>query len=128
MTQPIKVMQIIARLNIGGAAVYVIQLASHLESLGYECQLVCGQVGKDEGDMRYLADERQVPLTIIPTLGREISPISDLLTIFRLWRLIRREKPQIVHTHTAKAGLVGRLAAMLACLPAIVPTFHGQRL
>src|SRR5258706_11771862 len=128
MTKSVKVMHIIARLNIGGAAIYVIQLTAHLNALGlgYDSQLVCGQVGKDEGDMRYLADDRHLPLTIIPTLGREISLIGALRTIFELWRLIRREKPQIGHTHTAKAGLVGRIAAWLAGVPVIVHTFHGH--
>src|SRR5437762_906995 len=102
--KPIKVMHIIARLNIGGAAVYVIQLAAHLNEAGYESQVVCGQVGKAEGDMRYIADAKQLPLTIVPSLGREISLTGDLVTVYRLWRLIRRERPDVVHTHTAKAG------------------------
>src|SRR5262245_51671733 len=80
--RPIKVMHIIARLNIGGAALYVIELVSRLKEAGYDSQLVCGLVGKDEGDMRYIADEKQLPVTIIASLGREISPIGDLLTIY----------------------------------------------
>src|SRR5437762_5148899 len=112
-SQPIKVMHIIARLNIGGAALYVIQLTSFLGAPEFESQLVCGMVGKDEGDMRYVADARGVPVTVIPSLGREISPIGDLATVYRLWRLMRRERPDVVHTHTAKAGLVGRVAARL---------------
>jgi glycosyltransferase involved in cell wall biosynthesis len=126
MTRPIKVMHIIARLNIGGAALYVIELVSRLKEAGYDSQLVCGLVGKDEGDMRYIADEKHLPVTVIASLGREISPIGDLLTIYRLWRLIRRERPDIVHTHTAKAGLVGRIAAWLSGVPVIVHTFHGH--
>ncbi|MEP7287488.1 MAG: glycosyltransferase family 4 protein [Chloroflexota bacterium] len=126
MTRPIKVMHIIARLNIGGAAIYVIQLAAHLNEAGYQSQLVCGQVGKAEGDMRYIADDKLLPLTIVPSLGREISLTGDLVTVYRLWRLIRRERPDIVHTHTAKAGFVGRLAAWLAGVPVIVHTFHGH--
>ncbi len=121
-----KVMHVIARLNVGGAARYVIELLSHLKALGYETQLVCGVVGKHEGDMRYLADEYGLDVTIIPSLGREISPVGDILTIYRLWRLIRREKPDIVHTHTAKAGLVGRVAARLCRVPVVVHTFHGH--
>src|ERR1041385_8981651 len=121
-----KVMHIIARLNIGGAAIYVIELVSGLKDAGYDSQLVCGTVSKDEGDMRYIADEKHLPVSIIDSLGREISPVSDLLTIYRLWWLIRREKPDIVHTHTAKAGLVGRIAAWLSGVPVIVHTFHGH--
>ncbi len=126
MKRPIKVMHIIARLNIGGAAVYVIELVEQLNDLGYDAQLICGVVGKDEGDMRYIADERHVAVTILPRLGREISFVGDLTTVFRLWRLIRRERPDVVHTHTAKAGLVGRLAAWLSGVPVIVHTFHGH--
>ena len=126
MNRPIKVMHIIARLNIGGAALYVIELVSRLEQAGYDSQLVCGVVGKDEGDMRHIADEKHVPVTMIASLGREISPIGDLMTIYRLWRLIRRERPDVVHTHTAKAGLVGRIAAWLSGVPVIVHTFHGH--
>jgi glycosyltransferase involved in cell wall biosynthesis len=124
--RPIKVMHIIARLNIGGAAIYVIQLAAALNHAGCEAQLVCGVVGKTEGDMRYIADEQGLPLTIIPSLGREISPTGDLITLWRLWQLIRRERPDIVHTHTAKAGFVGRVAAWLAGVPIIIHTFHGH--
>src|SRR5690348_10451274 len=125
-SRPLKVMHIIARLNIGGAAIYVIQLAAALNKSGCETQLVCGVVSKTEGDMGYIADQHGLPLTIIPSLGREISPVGDLMTLWRLWQLIRRERPDIVHTHTAKAGFVGRLAARLAGVPVIVHTFHGH--
>jgi glycosyltransferase involved in cell wall biosynthesis len=124
--QPIKVMHVIARLNIGGAALYVIQLTSSLAEPGYRSQLVCGLVGKSEGDMQYVADAKHSPVTIMPSLGREISPVGDLATVYKLWRLMRRERPDVVHTHTAKAGFVGRLAAWLAGVPVIVHTFHGH--
>lgn len=126
MAQPIKVMHIIARLNIGGAAIYVIQVTAALGAPDYRSQLVCGVVGQSEGDMRYLADEKHLPVTVIPSLGREISPLGDLVTIYELTRLIRREKPDIVHTHTAKAGFVGRIAAWLAGVPIILHTYHGH--
>jgi glycosyltransferase involved in cell wall biosynthesis len=125
-TRPIKVMHIIARLNIGGAAVYVIELVEQLNALGYDARLICGMVGTSEGDMRYIADERHVPVQVLPRLGREISFLGDLSTVFQLWRLMRRERPDIVHTHTAKAGLVGRFAAWLSGVPVIVHTFHGH--
>src|SRR5579871_5959239 len=91
--RPLKVMHVIARLNIGGPAIYVIQLVDNLNANGCQAQIVCGTVGKDEGDMRYLADEKHLALITIPSLGREISPISDLATTYRLWRLMRRECP-----------------------------------
>src|SRR5882724_5889503 len=126
MNRPIKVMHIIARLNIGGAALYVIELVSRLKDAGYDSQLVCGVVGKNEGDMRYIADAQHLPITVIPSLGREISFLGDLKTIYQLWQLMRRERPNIVHTHTAKAGLVGRIAAWMCGVPVIVHTFHGH--
>jgi len=126
MTRPIKVLHIAARLNIGGVAIYVIQLTAYLNTPAFQSQLVCGVVGASEGDMRYLADEKGVPVTVIPSLGREISPIRDIATIVQLWRLIRRERPDVVHTHTAKAGFVGRVAAWLAGVPVIVHTYHGH--
>ena len=119
-------MHIIARLNIGGAALYVIELIDRMNSSGYEGRLVCGTVGRAEGDMRYLADQKGVAVTVIPSLGREISPVSDLKTIVELYSLIRREKPDIVHTHSAKAGFVGRIAAWLAGVPVILHLFHGH--
>ncbi|MCC7447255.1 MAG: glycosyltransferase family 4 protein [Anaerolineae bacterium] len=126
MTRPIKVMHIAARLNIGGVAIYVIQLTAYLTTPAFQSQLVCGVVGASEGDMRYLADEKGILVTVIPSLGREISPIRDIATIVQLWRLIRRERPDVVHTHTAKAGFVGRVAAWLAGVPVIVHTYHGH--
>ena len=122
----IKVMHLIARLNVGGAALYVIELIDHLNQSGCQGQLLCGVVGKAEGDMQYESDQRGLSVTIIPSLGREISLMSDLKTVYTLWRLMRRERPDIVHTHTAKAGFVGRLAARLAGIPVVIHFFNGH--
>ena len=120
--ETIRVTRIIARLNVGGPAIHVTLLARHMEHVQH--LLVFGTIGAEEGDMSYMAsDVRQV---IIPELGREISPLRDLWVLFKLVRLLRRERPQIVHTHTAKAGLLGRLAAWLARVPVCVHTFHGH--
>src|SRR5262245_32223182 len=119
-------MHIIARLNIGGAAPYVILLTASLGPPDFESGLVCGVVSKTEGDMRYLADEQGVAVTVLPGMGREISPLRDLGTLYSLWRLIRQQRPDVVHTHTAKAGFVGRVAAWLARTPVIMHTFHGH--
>lgn len=124
--RPIKIMQIIARLNIGGPAVHVILLAEHFKAPAYESLLVCGQIDPTEGDMRYLADAKGIQPVIIPQLGRNISFLRDGYTIWQLYRLIRQHRPDIVHTHTAKAGFVGRLAAWLAGVPVRLHTFHGH--
>lgn len=126
LSRPIRVMRIIARLNIGGPAVHVILLTERLGPPHFESTLVCGQIGPQEGDMAYLADQRGVRPIYVAELGRDLSPLRDLLTLFKLWRLMRQFKPDVVHTHTAKAGFVGRAAAWLARVPVRVHTFHGH--
>ncbi len=120
-----KVVRIIARLNVGGPARHTILLAHGLEP-EYETVLVSGLETAAEGNMLFLADRLGVPVVRIAELGREINLVGDIIALARLCALIRREKPDIVHTHTAKAGLVGRLAAWLCGVPVIVHTFHGN--
>lgn len=124
--RPIRVLHLIARLNVGGAALHVMLLASHLSPPDFESRIVCGVVSPDEADMGYVAAKKGVPVTIIKELGRELSLRGDLRTLYLLWRLIRREQPDVVHTNTAKAGFVGRIAARLAGVPVVTHTFHGH--
>lgn len=124
--RPIRVMRIIARLNVGGPALHVTLLTGRLGPPEFESTLVCGRIGPGEGDMAYLATERGIAPIIVPELGRELSPLRDVVTLFKLWRLMRRLKPDVVHTHTAKAGFVGRWAAWLARAPVRVHTYHGH--
>jgi glycosyltransferase involved in cell wall biosynthesis len=126
MSQPIRVMRIIARLNIGGPAIHVTLLTARMNAPEYDSTLVCGMVEDNEGDMQYFAASRGVTPVIIPNLGRGLHPLRDLRTIWQLYKLMRRVKPDVVHTHTAKAGFVGRIAAKLAGVPVIVHTFHGH--
>ncbi len=123
---PIRLVRIIARLNIGGPTIHVTLLTQKLSAPDYESYLVCGTVGEDEGDMAYYAQQHGVTPIYLPTLGRAIHPLRDLHTTWALWRLLRRIKPQVVHTHTMKAGFVGRLAARLAGVPVVVHTMHGH--
>jgi glycosyltransferase involved in cell wall biosynthesis len=114
---------------MGGPALHVSYLAAGLRERGYETMLVSGSVGQGEQSMAYVAEELGVAVTTIPHLHREISPVRDLLATIRLARIIRTERPTILHTHTAKAGAVGRIAALLAGRrrpPIIVHTFHGH--
>jgi glycosyltransferase involved in cell wall biosynthesis len=124
--RPIRVMNIIARLNIGGPAIHVTMLTEKLGPPEYESVLVCGTITPGEGDMLYIAKQHQINPITIPDLGRELHPLRDLITLWKLYRLIREWKPDVVHTHTAKAGFVGRVAAWLAGVPVIVHTFHGH--
>jgi glycosyltransferase involved in cell wall biosynthesis len=124
--RPIRVMNIIARLNIGGPAVAVTMLTKKLGSPDYESTLVCGTIEPGEGDMTYYARQHGVEPIIIAELGRSLNPLRDLATLRKVYRLIKDLQPDVVHTHAAKAGFVGRLAAKLAGVPVIIHTFHGH--
>jgi glycosyltransferase involved in cell wall biosynthesis len=120
---------VIARLNMGGPALHVAYLTAGLRDRGYDTTLVAGTLARGEDSMAFVAEDRAVEVVTIPELGREISLLRDVLATVRLARLIRRERPQILHTHTAKAGTVGRVAALLAGSarpPIVVHTFHGH--
>ncbi|MFN2405184.1 MAG: glycosyltransferase [Pyrinomonadaceae bacterium] len=110
--QHTRVVRIIARLNVGGPAKHVVWLTSGLEDAGYRSLLVAGTVPEGEEDMSYFADEAGVKPLYIPEMSREIS-LKDAVTTWKLFRLLLRERPDIVHTHTAKAGTVGRVAGFL---------------
>jgi glycosyltransferase involved in cell wall biosynthesis len=107
----------------------VAYLSAGLEERGYQTTLVAGSLGKGEGSMAYVAEQKGVEIVTVPELSREISPLHDLRAAQRLAALIRSTRPHILHTHTAKAGAVGRTAAMLAGdarPPIVVHTFHGH--
>jgi len=126
--QPAKVMQIIARMNVGGPAILVADLIRNLDSSRFETRLVTGYCDENESD--YL-DEVAIDIEAIriPGLGRSISIGKDLKAFFLLLREIRRFKPDVVHTHTAKAGVLGRVATFLARPTAKrIHTFHGHLL
>jgi glycosyltransferase involved in cell wall biosynthesis len=126
MPDPIRVMRIITRLNIGGPAQHVVLLTAALNDADFQSTLVTGLVGAEEGDMTDYARAHGVEPVVIPWIGREISPKDDLRALLALRRLMARERPDVVHTHTAKAGWLGRLAAYTSGVPAIVHTFHGH--
>ncbi len=122
----VRVLRIFSRLNIGGPSLHVILLSSGLRPLGYETRLVVGRESPREGNMLALAASKNVLCERMAGLGREIVPLQDLRALVGLTRLMRRWRPEVVHTHTAKAGLLGRLAARAAGVPTIVHTYHGH--
>jgi len=122
----IRILRVIARLNTGGPATHVILLNSGLDRKRFISYLATGSVSKGEKDMTPDARRAGVEPFIIPELRREISLKDDLKAFFKIYRLMRDIKPDIVHTHTAKAGVLGRIAAMFVKAPIKIHTFHGH--
>ena len=122
----VKVLRLFSRLNIGGPSLHVILLNAGLDARGYDTQLVIGLETEREGNLLDLAERKGVSYRRLAALGREIRPLGDMAALWILYRMMRELRPTIVHTHTAKAGVVGRLAARLARVPLVVHTFHGH--
>jgi glycosyltransferase involved in cell wall biosynthesis len=123
--RPIRVMQVLTRLGAGGPPVHVLCLNHEMHRYGFEMLLITGSCAKGELDMEYLVQE-ETRVQYIPEMQREVSLSSDLVALWRLFRAMKEFRPDIVHTHTAKAGALGRIAARLAGVPACVHTFHGH--
>jgi glycosyltransferase involved in cell wall biosynthesis len=133
----IRVVRVIDRLNIGGPAKHVVWLTAGLNENEFENTLITGTVPPGEGDMSYFAEDCEVKPIVISEMSRELS-VRDLLVIMKLFLRFLKLKPQIIHTHKAKAGAVGRAAGMLykwltpsalllrprRC--SIVHTYHGH--
>jgi glycosyltransferase involved in cell wall biosynthesis len=131
-SKAVRILRVITRLNVGGPSIQAIELSTRLDARGYRTRLAFGQLGAGEGDMRYLltpaADARQ-----IETLRRPIAPLDDAQAFARVLAMMREFRPHIVHTHMAKAGTVGRLAAAAYNRIAgrnararVVHTYHGH--
>lgn len=116
-----KILFVITRGDLlGGAQVHVKDLARAAQQDGYQCLVACGQ----KGIFTDLLENQQTPWVALPALQRSINPLSDIKAIIQLSRIIRKESPTLVSCHTAKAGLVGRIAAFHCGVPAIF-TAHG---
>ena len=127
--EPVRILRLIARLNMGGPALHVAYLTRGLDERGYVTTLGAGSLGRGEGSMAFVAEELGVDVVTIPQLHREVSPVLDPISARRIAQLIREVRAHILHTHTAKAGAVGRTAALLAGdarPPIVVHTFHGH--
>ncbi|MBK6880110.1 MAG: glycosyltransferase family 4 protein [Elusimicrobia bacterium] len=117
----IKVVHIITRLELGGAQQNTLFTAEHLDPARFEVVLLAGQGGV------LAAAPQGKPYRFVRVFGlvRSVRPWSDLLALWHLWVLLRRERPDIVHTHSSKAGILGRTAAAAARVPIVIHTFHG---
>jgi glycosyltransferase involved in cell wall biosynthesis len=123
----IRVLQIVARLNVGGPAALANVVSDGLDPERFDQRLLAGTVGADEEDyVRLRAPD--LPVLTVPGLRRDLHPWADARALARLTQAIRRFRPDIVHTHTAKAGTLGRLGAWLSRVPVTVHTFHGHLL
>jgi glycosyltransferase involved in cell wall biosynthesis len=117
-----KIVRVIARLNIGGPARNAVFLTEGFSST----VLVCGEVDNTEGNMMYLAQQKGIRPIIVKELARKISWKDDWIAFWKIYKIIRREKPDIIHTHTAKAGTLGRFAGILYGKAILIHTFHGH--
>ena len=107
-----RVLRLITRLNIGGPSIQAITLSDLLTPRGFTTRLVHGSLGEGEGDMSYLLSP-STTAEHLPSLRRELSPANDYAAFTRVSAILREFRPQIVHTHMAKAGAIGRAAAVL---------------
>ena len=123
----IKILRVIARMNVGGPAIHVVNLTAGLDPARFDSILVTGTENPGEGSLLDLALARGIEPVVIPEIvGQATLKPRDWKALVALYRLMRRERPHIVHTHAAKPGVLGRLAARLAGVPVVVHTFHGH--
>lgn len=125
VSSSIRVLRVLSRMNCGGPSRHVINLTACLQKYGYETRLLVGIPESAEGSMLDLAHGYGVDPAIVARLDRPVMPLSDFAAFQQIVREIRSFRPHIVHTHTTKAGILGRLAAVLCGVPAIFHTYHG---
>jgi glycosyltransferase involved in cell wall biosynthesis len=124
-----RIVHVIARLNVGGAALHVLQLAREQQRRGHDVLVVAGTLAEGEESMEYVADELGVHVLKLPALQRPLSLRADSEAIRRLVGILRTRRPDVLHTHTAKAGATGRIAALMSGSgrpKTVVHTYHGH--
>ncbi len=120
-----RVLRIINRLNLGGPTYNAAYLTKYMEPQ-YETLLVSGMKEESEESSEYIVENLGIKPVYMPDMYRELNPFKDYKSYYRLRKLIDDYKPNVVHTHAAKAGAVGRLAAIHSGVKVIVHTFHGH--
>lgn len=119
---PLKVVHVVTRLDMGGAQQNTLHTVRCLDPRRFEPLLVCGEGGYLDEEVRRDGGVRTI---FLDSLVREIAPLHDILALLELRRLFAVERPDVVHTHSSKAGIIARLAAALSGVPVIVHTYHG---
>jgi len=117
----IKVAHIITRLELGGAQQNTLYTVENLDKDKFDVTLICGKGGLLDEEV----DKTGVKVVFIPSLRRKIAPWFDIIAFLKLWRICKKENFTVVHTHSSKAGVLGRWAARLADVPVIIHTVHG---
>jgi len=123
-----KILRIITRLNIGGPTQHVLFVTRDMQGKNFETKLITGFCERQEGDMSYLAKEFNVEPIFVKEMSRAPHLLKDFRAFLKLYSILKKEKPDIVHTHTAKAGALGRMASILSGTGIRVHTFHGHSL
>lgn len=126
MSRPIRVLHVITRFIVGGAQEAVLYLAiGQQRKPGYDVTILAGVDGGAEGDLHDAAREAGIRLVLLPTMVRPIRPLLDIRAFLWMVAFMRRERFDIVHTHSSKAGILGRPAARVAGVPIVVHTLHS---
>ncbi|MFO7869187.1 MAG: glycosyltransferase [Bacteroidales bacterium] len=120
-----KILRIHNRFNVGGPTYNVAYLSKFLSD-EYETKLIGGLRDASEASSEYILDKLEIPYTVIPEMRRSINPFQDVFALWQIIKIIHKYKPDIVHTHAAKAGTLGRFAAFVCRVPIVVHTFHGH--
>jgi glycosyltransferase involved in cell wall biosynthesis len=123
--RPLRVLHVITRMILGGAQETALLSCALVDPERFRSEILTGPQTGPEGEMHGEARARGVPLHVEPALVRELDPAKDVVALVRLARFLRRGGYDVVHTHTAKAGILGRIAARMAGVPAVVHTVHG---
>ena len=126
MSRKIKVLHIITRLDKGGSAENTFLTVKGLDKERFEVSLMCGPADDPRQERRTQVEECGIPFIFLPQLVRNIHLVRDPVALFKIYRFLKKEKFDMVHTHTSKAGLLGRFAAKLAKTPLIIHTPHGH--
>ncbi len=123
--KPIRVLHLITRLIVGGAQENTVFTARFLNPDFFDVDVICGPQTGSEGSLIEEAVQKGVKLFILPELVRELNPLKDTIAFIKLIILLRKKRYSIIHTHSSKAGILGRFAAVIAGTPVIIHTVHG---